>query len=338
MLAMKTSQNRQRRSILGLCWLCAVLGMMLGMAEVFAQEKISIRTDLTPGGSHAALHLAVTKGWFKEAGLDVDVQDGRGSVDTIQLLAAGKVDVGWVALGPMAAAREAGLPLKSVAGIFRKTDLAVMVDETSNIRTPKDLARKRILVFTASTWVPFIDPFLKSANLSKSDVEMVYVSPATLFATYAAGKGDALMSLGPFTLPIVNPKRRSRAILAADYGVVYPSFGVVMREDAITARRDVVQKIVKIVSRAWEYTYDRHEDEAVDAIIAQRPGVNLDRGILLQQLRNYRDFLETPNTRGRPFGWQSDKDWEAAIKSMEGAGILKPGRKPEEFFTNEFIN
>ena len=41
-----------------------------------AQEKISVRLDLTPGGSQAALHLAVVKGWFKEVGLDVDVQDG----------------------------------------------------------------------------------------------------------------------------------------------------------------------------------------------------------------------------------------------------------------------
>ena len=316
----------------------AAIGFVFGLnANAMAQEKLSIRTDLTPGGSHAALYLALKKGWFRDAGLDVEVQDGKGSVDTIQLVAAGKTDFGWVSLGPMAAAREAGLPVKSVAGVFRKTDLAVIVGENSDIKTPKDLAHKSILVFTSSTWVPFIDPFLRSAKLSKSDVDMVYISPATLFSTYAAGKGDALLSLGPFTLPIVSPKRKSRALLASDYGVVYPSFGLVVREDAIASRRSTIERVVKIVVRAWEYTYDGHEDEAIDAILAERPGVNLDRTILLGQLRNYRDFINTANTVGQPLGWQSEKDWQAAIRSMEEAGVLKPGHKPEEFFTNEFL-
>lgn len=303
-----------------------------------AQEKISVRLDLTPGGSQAALHLAVVKGWFKEVGLDVDVQDGRGSVDTLQLVASGQVDFGWVGLGPMAVARENGLNVKSVAGVFRKTDLAMIVDEQSPIKEPKDIRGKRVAVFTTSTWVPFIDPFLRAGGLTKNDVEMVYVAPATLFATYAAGQADALLSLGPFALPLVNPKRKSRAILAADYGIVYPSFGLVVKEDSIAARRHLVANLVKVVMRSWKYIYDGHEEEAVDAVQTLRPGVKLDHAVLLEQLRLYRDFLDTPNSRGQAMGVQNDKDWEASIKSMEGAGLLKPGRKPAEFYTNEFVD
>ena len=65
--------------------------------------------------------------------------------------------------------------------------------------------------------------------------------------------------------------------------------------------------------------------------------IKLDRNVLLAQMNMYKEFIETDNTKGRPLGWQSDRDWEAAIKTMETAGALKPGKKPEEFFTNQFI-
>ena len=259
-------------------------------------------------------------------------------MDTIQLVASGRIDMGWVGLGPMAVAREAGLKVKSVAGVFRKGDLAVIVDESSKINLPKDLAGKKIGVFTASTWVPFIDPFLRTAGLSKNDVEMVYVAPPTLMATYASGAVDAILSLGPYATPMVNARRKSRAIFAADYGIVYPSFGLMLREDTITERRASVEKVVRTVLRAWRYVYDGHEDEAIDAMMAQRSDLNLDRNVLLGQLNLYRNFQDTDNTRGKAIGWQSDKDWEEAIKSMENAGLLKAGRKPDEFFTNEFVN
>ena len=31
-------------------------------------------------------------------------------------------------------------------------------------------------------------------------------------------------------------------------------------------------------------------------------------------------------------------DWIAAIKSMEAAGVIKPGRKPADYYTNQFVD
>ena len=56
-----------------------------GASTAMAQDKLSVRLDFSPWGVQAAMHLAQNKGWFKEAKLDVDIQDGRGSGNTIQL-------------------------------------------------------------------------------------------------------------------------------------------------------------------------------------------------------------------------------------------------------------
>src|SRR5262245_13966333 len=96
----------------------AAVGLIASGWPARAQQlpKLTVRVDFLPWGMHAGLHVGVVKGWFKEAGLDVDVSDGRGSGLTMQQVAAGDVDVGWVQLGAMAVARGRGMPIVSIAG------------------------------------------------------------------------------------------------------------------------------------------------------------------------------------------------------------------------------
>lgn len=114
-------------------------------------QNLTVRTDFLPWGMHAGLHLAVDNGWFKDAGLEVDVSDGKGSTLTMQQVAAGDIEVGWVQLGAMASARGKGLPITSIAGFVRKADLGGLVPRESNIKTVKDLEGKKVIYTAAST-------------------------------------------------------------------------------------------------------------------------------------------------------------------------------------------
>src|SRR5262245_37760755 len=91
-------------------------GLLVAGSPARAQQlqKLTARVDFLPWGMHAGLHLGVAKGWFKEAGLDVEVSDGRGSGITMQQVAAGDIEIGWVQLGAMAVARGRGMPITSI--------------------------------------------------------------------------------------------------------------------------------------------------------------------------------------------------------------------------------
>jgi NitT/TauT family transport system substrate-binding protein len=114
----------------------------LSGASASAADKLSVRLDFSPWGVQAAMHLAQYKGWFKEAGLDVDIQDGRGSGNTIQLVNAGQADVGQVQVGLVGSARAKGATIKSIATFQRKTDLCVLVDKDSSVGKVADLCGK----------------------------------------------------------------------------------------------------------------------------------------------------------------------------------------------------
>ena len=316
--------------------LCATLGLLM-TGSAWAADKLVVRLDFSAWGLHGAMHLAQQKGWFEQAGLEVEVQDGMGSISTLQLLAAGKADVGQVSVGTMAVAKENGLDLISVAGFARTGDLAVMVDEKLNVKTPQDLIGKKLACFTASPWAPFIDPFLKANNIKKGDVSVVMVAPSAMISTYASDNTEGFLSQAPFGLPMVKSTRPATALLLADSGISFPSYGLVTTPGILKSKQAAVQKLVQIQVRAWKYIYDGHIDEAVAAIMARRPNSNLKPEVLKGQIVAYQPFFTSPTDKTLPIGVQSDADWVEAIKSMQQAGLIQAGRKPADYYTNALL-
>ena len=332
-----------RRALVAGASAVALTGVLRMSRAQAALESISVRVDFAPWGVHAALHLAKQKGWFKEAGLDVDLQDGTGTLNTINLVGAGRSDVGLVQLGPAAIGRSNGVPVKSIAGFLRKVDLAILVDADKGPKDAKDLAGLKIACFAGSTAAPFIDVFLHRLGFERGEgpkkVNFVMVSPPSMVSTYASGGADGFMSLKEFGEPLVMKTRPARSFLAANYGIAYPSYGLMTTEETISKRADALRRLNQTQSRAWGYILadSAHIDEAAQAIIANRPNSQLDPEILRAQIAQSGEFFDTPNTKGKPIGWQSPEDWKLAVASMTEAGLLKETLPPDAFFTNDLI-
>ncbi|WP_204324197.1 hypothetical protein, partial [Stenotrophomonas maltophilia] len=84
--------------------------------------------------------------------------------------------------------------------------------------------------------------------------------------------------------------------------------------------------------RAWEHLRT-NPDDGVRAMIAERPDARLDPDVLRGQIKLTIDYFDTPASQGRPIGWQAREDWEAALKSMEAAGVVRAGWTASDYFT-----
>lgn len=317
--------------------MCVVVAAGLAFGA-HAQEKIAVRLDWTPWGTHAPFHLAQQKGWFKEAGLDVELEDGNGSVTTVQIVGSGKFDVGHASLAPMMIARDKGLSVKAIANFLRKNDIGLLVPQGSGMKTPKDLKGKKLIFTAGSLEAPFLDAFLAAGGLKRDQVELLNVEAAAKTGTYLANRADGVFSTVPFVLPIVAANRASDAILFADYGLQFPSFGLFATEEKIKERGATLGKFASVVAGAWQYIYAGHQDEAVQAIIAARPQAKLDPKVLRGHIDALQPFFATPASRGQPIGTMAEADWTAAVKTMSDAQLLKSGGKPADFYTNSLLD
>ena len=315
----------------------AVSAASVGSPAALAQDKITIMTDWSPHGMHAGLFLAAQKGWFKDAGLNVEVLDGKGSGATIQQVSAGKIDIGFAQLGAMAAAVSNGLPVTSIMCFIRAGDNGLLVPADGKIKTLQDFKGKKMAVPNGSGSSVFLDAFLKAGGMSRKDFQVVNVDNQAMVSTYGAGQVDGALSTVAFFLPVVADVRPSSAIYFSDVGLRIPGYGLVVPKDAIEKRGDMLGRIVAVNRRTWDYIFSGKEDEAIDAMLAQRAGLRLDRKVMMGQLKLYMPLFDTPATKGMPRGMQADQDWQEALKAMEEVGMVKAGWNTNAFFTNKFF-
>ncbi len=321
----------------------ATLTASLGLASqgALAQplEKLTVRLDWVTWGSHAALHLANQRGWFKEQGLELVVEDGNGSVTTVQLVGTGKFDVGHASLAPMIIARNKGLPIKAIANFARKNDIGLMIPKGGSIKSPKDLAGKKLIFTAGSLEAPFLDTFLAAGGLKRDQVELLAVDAASKIPSYIAGRGDGVFSSVPNVLPVVEGPRQSEAILFADVGLQFPSFGLIASEDSIKAKPVALRKFASVMAGTWIYIQrdKAHVDEAVAAILAQRAQSKLDPKSMKGMVEEFMTFFNTPQSGGQPPGVMVPVEWTNGLKVMENAKLITAANAAE-YYTNDMLD
>jgi NitT/TauT family transport system substrate-binding protein len=322
------------------CWcatIAAVGWLAFGIGPVAAQEKLAVRFDFLPYGSHAPFYLAQEKGWFKEQGVDPTFDDGNGGAVTVQLVDAGKYDLGYCSFASAMVARDKGMSIKAIAGVLRKSDLGVLVDEKGPLHTPKDLEGRVIYFSPSSVETLFIDMWFKKNGVDKSKVNLQALEIGAKVSTYLSGGGDGMF----VPLPIYTIRhipRLSRGITFADYGLPLPGFGVIASDNAIKTKPKAIAGFVAALQRAWAGIHDRTMiDEAVQALLKNRPQSKLDPEYIREQLEAVIPYMDTPATAGKPLFWQSPDDWAAGVKVSEEAGVIQAGAKPSDFYTNDFI-
>src|SRR5436309_2706695 len=142
----------------------------------------------------------------------------------------------------------------------------------------------------------FFDAFLKAGGTSRSDFNIINVDTTALTSTYVTRAADAVLTTVAWSKPQVDVARPSRPIFFSDVGLLIPGYGLIVRKDTIDAKSDILKRFVEVQQKTWVYIFAGHEQEAIDAILAQRPGLRLDGAIMLAQLNDFMPLFETPAT------------------------------------------
>jgi NitT/TauT family transport system substrate-binding protein len=313
-----------------------VTAMISNVAD--ATDTLRVRLDWSPWGDQVPFHLAVKKGWYAKQGLDVQLEDGNGSVSTVQIVGNGDYDLGHASLATMAIARSKGLQVKAVAGFIRQNDIGLMIGKDTGVNSPKDLKGKKLTFTAGSLETPFLDRFISAGGLTRDDLELTNVDAANKGTLYMSGRVDGAFSSAPFMQPIFDRQRPTKTIKFSDYGLEFPSFGLFATEATIAAKRDQIRKFASVTAGAWQYILNGHEAEGVQAIMEARPQAKLDAQVLLDQIKILRGLVSTPATAGKPMGIMAEADWAKAIDTLQQGKLMGHVEAPGAYYTNEFID
>jgi NitT/TauT family transport system substrate-binding protein len=302
--------------------------------------KVKFLTSSFPTGHVSPFFLGLEKGFFKEAGIDLEITDGTGTGPTIQAVASGQYDIGNAAMASVAlaaGAKDKPTDLKVLAGWMRKTDLAWFVPEKSPIKTAKDLEGHTALYSPESLEAPFLPWFWSAAGVDPKKVKLVTTNLASKYQAYSAGKADAMVTVRYGYSPIAPAARPSRVIDWAELGVVIPSFGLFTNSGFLEKSPEVVKAFVAAAIKSYAYAISSPaaQEEATDAQMKLRP--DADRKILLAGLKDALNFFNTPSTQDKPLGWNSEEDWTTVLDHLKREKLVREDLQPSDVFTNEFI-
>ncbi|HEY3916954.1 MAG TPA: ABC transporter substrate-binding protein [Stellaceae bacterium] len=158
---------------------------------------------VVPSVPAAATYLAVEKGYFKEAGVEVDLQNIDSSSTAMALLASGRMQVVEGGVAPNYwNALASGLPV--IMALERASsplyhDVLIRKDLVGKIKTPADLKGRPVAeVSPGSSALYEVGQVLASAGLDLKDIDIKYIPFTQMGVALANGAVDAAFEVPPF--------------------------------------------------------------------------------------------------------------------------------------------
>jgi NitT/TauT family transport system substrate-binding protein len=127
-----------------------------------AADKVTLMLNWYVYGEHAPFYYGKEKGYFKDAGIDLDIQEGRGSATVTQVVAAGgTAQFGYVDVPTMMRAAVKGAPVEAVGVALQTNPMSVMGFADKNIRKPEDIKGKTVATTPGDSMSQIWPLFLK---------------------------------------------------------------------------------------------------------------------------------------------------------------------------------
>jgi putative hydroxymethylpyrimidine transport system substrate-binding protein len=122
----------------------AALGGMASPAAATTKAAAPVRTvtvwlDWYPNTDHAGIYVALAKGYYAAAGLDVKVQVPAGAADAVRLVAHGTGDVAISYEPTVLLSRQEGIPVVAIGAVVQKPLNAVLALKSTGITRPRQL-------------------------------------------------------------------------------------------------------------------------------------------------------------------------------------------------------
>ena len=155
-------------------------------------QKVSIALDWYPNANHAGLYLAQERGYFADAGLEVELYTPSDPTVVLQTVGAGRDDFGISYQTDVLLARAEEVPVVSVAALVQHPLMGVMALESSGIARPADLVGTTVGYPGIPSQQAFLQTMLETDGASIDDVDLINVD-FNLVPALISGQVDAVM-------------------------------------------------------------------------------------------------------------------------------------------------
>ncbi|WP_153108784.1 ABC transporter substrate-binding protein [Propionivibrio limicola] len=243
--------------------LSGLFGAWASRAESNASETVNVQLRWMHQFQFAGYYVALEKGFYQEAGLDVRLLEGGPGKLPVDEVLSGRAQYG-AANSEVLYERLRGQPLVALAAIFQHSPSVLVTRADSGIRTPHDLVGKKVMLmrgrhdsdFYAMLLHEGVKPETVNIQPTSYDIKDLVAGKVDAFNSYLTNEPFVLRQLG-IEYNVINPSH---------YGIDYYGDILFTSEDELRQHPERVKMFRAATLRGWNYAME-HPDEVIDLLL-----------------------------------------------------------------------
>jgi NitT/TauT family transport system substrate-binding protein len=235
------------------------------VTAVEAQIKsASLRTLWVPQAQFAGYYTALAKGFYREAGIDLEIRPAGPGISPLNNVASGKETFAteWLTSGITLAAK--GAPVVHIAQMVQTSGLMLVSFKESGITNPEQLDGRTVGIWPGALSIAptvLFEQFQVRPKLANQQFSMneflnrkLEVASAMIYNEY-----HTILESG------IKPEALN-TIHFRDYGLNFPEDGIYVHRDTLRKDPELCRNFIKASIRGWLYAFE-HPEEALSIIM-----------------------------------------------------------------------
>ena len=304
-------------------------------AETQELEKVTFVLDWTPNTNHTGLYAAQEKGYFEEAGLEVEIvqppEDGA-----VVLVASGKAQFGVSFQDSLAAALagEDALPVTAVASVIQHNTSGIISRAGEGMDVPKGMEGHTYATWNGAIELATLKEVVEADGGDFSKVELI---PSTVTDEVSALKTNSVDSIWIF-YAWAGVKTELEG-LATDYFAfadIDPVFDyytpvIISGNRFLEEHPETAKAFLAAVSKGYEFAIE-HPEEAAEILLAAAP--ELDRELVLESQKYLADQYQA---EADYWGYIDADRWNGFYQWVNDNALTESEVPLNAGFTNEYL-
>jgi len=327
-----------KRSTLVLLVATAVaLGAVRPGAQAQPAQKVVFALNWFAVGDHAAYWVALEKGYYRARGLDVELQNSKGSGDSSAKVDTGRADVGLADAAVVIPRIAQGAKIRIVGAVFDNTPLNIWTRKDTGITRPKDLEGKVLAAPPGDAQRQLFPAFAKLNGVDESKITWLNIEPAAKFVALGEKRADAVPDYTtgqPFWEKAVGKDNLVRMPWNR-FGFDTYSMSIIASERTMKERGTVLRDFVAASYMGWR---DVMENPEAALQIFKKRVPDIDLSLIGPNMLLGLELMRTERYARNGIGWI---EHAKMCSTVDVLNTYMPGmpRKVgcDEVFTNDFL-